>query len=259
MSVAFSVDLEPNKDGSFDGVGEAIRWFDEVVPRGTAFVTHRIATERPDIVGDLAPNHEIGVHVHPREFGHDHDQLAELPADRQRELIEQTRIALRSIVDQPVDSFRAGRHSLSLDTVSVLSDLGFETDASVNVRYRDYLPDEIPERRAPFTFDNGMVEIPTSYTVPSLVSLPGLRVFPARTVTATANTLRNDLRLCSGIRAVRAVFADADVVSMYMHPYDATDYHGDLQNAGETFRDRAERLLGDVEDFLTISDVAACQ
>lgn len=255
MSVAFSVDLEPNKDGSFDGVGEAMSWFDEVVPRGTAFVTHAVATERPEIVADLASDHEIGVHVHPREFDHDHDQLAELPSDRQRALIEQTRTALGNTVDQPVDSFRAGRHSLSLKTLKILGDLGFRTDASINVNYQDFLARDLPERRGPFEIDDGLVEVPTSYAVPSLLSLPGIRAFPGGTVTATANTLRTDARFCSGLRAVRAVFDATDPVSMYMHPYDATEYHGNLQNAGVVFRKRTERLLDDVEDFVSISEI----
>lgn len=255
--VAFSVDLEPNKDGSLDGVSEAMEWYDDVVPRGTAFVTHRVATESPAVVGDLAADHEIGVHVHPREFGHDHDQLAELDPDRQRELVQRTRSALRDVVDKPVNSFRAGRHSLSLDTLSVLADLGFETDASVNVRYRDYLPADVTDRDAPFEFDDGIVEVPTSYTVPSLLSLPGLRAFPGETVTATANTLRTDARFCSGLQAVRAVFADVDVVSMYMHPYDATDHHADPENSGHVFRERVETLLEPVDRsaFVVASDL----
>lgn len=43
---------------------------------------------------------------------------------------------------------------------------------------------------------------------------------------------------------------------MYMHPYDATNYHDDLENSGATFRRRVESLLDrtDVE-FVTANDV----
>ena len=59
--VAFSVDLEPNKDGSLDGIRDAITWFDEVVDRGTVFTTYRIADELPGLITELAETHEIGL------------------------------------------------------------------------------------------------------------------------------------------------------------------------------------------------------
>jgi len=83
MRLAFSVDLEPNKDRSFAGIHEAMDWFDEVVPRGTVYTTRQIASKQPSIVKDLSENHEIGVHVHPKEFGYDHDDLASLCPDKE--------------------------------------------------------------------------------------------------------------------------------------------------------------------------------
>lgn len=141
--LAFSVDLEPNKDGTLTGIEKAMAWFDETVPRGTVYTTYRIATELPDVVAALAVDNEIGVHVHPREFGHDHDQLAELSTDRQRGLIRRTRAAVAEAASMRSDdivSFRAGRHSASEATFAVLADLGFTVDASINVRYTEYLP-----------------------------------------------------------------------------------------------------------------------
>ena len=265
MWLAFSVDLEPNKDDTMTGIEDAMQWFDATVPRGTVYATYRIATERPTVLESLAETHEIGVHVHPREFGHDHDQLARLSPDRQRELIDETRTAIADAISRPADritAFRAGRHSASLDTLAVLADLGFDVDASVNVRYDDYLPDRFTSRIAPGWVDDvdgDLLELPTTYYRPSVLSRAGLRVFPGREVTATANTLRTDSRICSGYRAIRELFANADPgVSMYMHPYDATDHHTDLPNAGAAFRKRVERLLTDVSDrysFVTAADV----
>lgn len=259
--LAFSVDLEPNKDDTLDGIPDAMTWFDEVVPQGTVYSTYRIATELPDVVADLADDHEIGVHVHPREFGHEHDQLAELPAARQRELIRTTREALADAIGTEageIVSFRAGRHSASETTLDVLADLGFAVDASVNVRYDDYLPETLTRRTGPFHTENGLLELPTTYVRPRIVSRAGLRVFPQRTLTATANTLRTDSPICSGERAMRALFETVDGgVSMYMHPYDATEYHADLENGGDVFRRRVEALLADSDmTILSASKVA---
>ena len=33
---AFSVDLEPNKDDTLDGIRDAMEWFDETIPRFTS-------------------------------------------------------------------------------------------------------------------------------------------------------------------------------------------------------------------------------
>lgn len=254
-AVVFSVDLEPNKDGSLDGVRDAMEWFDRTAPRGTVFGTYRIATELPELLSELSASFEIGVHVHPREFGHEHDQLAELPRERQRELITETRTAVGDAIgSQPeaITSFRAGRHSASETTLSVLSELGFRVDASANVRYDEYLPRSIRRQTGPFEHD-GLVELPTSYSGLSLLSRCALRGLLARPVTATAATLRADAWGCSGLQAARQVLAAVDIASFYMHPFDVTDYH-DLENDGTTFRSRFESL---VKEFETVAIDAA--
>lgn len=258
--VAFSVDLEPNKDDTLNGVAEAMDWFDDTVSRGTVFATHRIATELPSVIADLAADHEIGVHVHPREFGHEHDQLAELGADQQRELIAESRAALAvaaGIDEDTIVSFRAGRHSASETTFGVLADLGFEVDASINVRYTAYLPESLTSRREPFVLDSGLFELPTTYERPPLFSRVGVRLFSNRELTATANTLRTDRRGCSGLYALRWLRDAGDGLSMYMHPYDATDHHTNLENSGDIFRDRIQRLLNSVDSsaFVAVSDL----
>lgn len=258
--VAFSVDLEPNKDDTLDGVAEAMRWFDDVVPRGTVYATHRVATELPDLIADIAIDHEIGVHVHPREFGHGHDQLAEVNADRQRELITVTRMRLAEaagVDEHEVTAFRAGRHSARETTFQVLADLGFEVDASVNVRYTNYLPESLTAKQDPFRLDSGLLELPTTYGRPSLFSLERLRLFPGRELTATANTLRSDRRGCSGLRALSWLRDEMNGFSMYMHPYDATTHHTELDNNGTEFRERVECLLDPVPSsaFVTAKDL----
>lgn len=239
--IVFSVDLEPNKDGTMDGVRDAMEWFNETVSRGTIFATHRIAVETPDLLAELVESHEIGVHVHPREFGHEHDQLAELPPDRQREIIAQTRAEITDATGTEPVSFRAGRHSASRETLRVLDDLGFAVDASVNVRYDEYLPPEVMERPEPFEL-NGLTEVPVTHGTLPILSPCGLRALAERPITATAATLRADWWGCSGVDAVTQLVKQADVVSFYMHPYDATDYH-DLENRGEVFRRRFENLI----------------
>lgn len=260
--VAFSVDLEPNKDGTLDGVRRAMEWFDRTVPRGTVFTTYRIATELPDLVGDLAGSHEVGVHVHPREFGHDHDQLARLPPERQEQLIENTRTAVADAVDVDeavIRSFRAGRHSASEETIDVLRQLDFGVDASVHVRYDEFLPASVTRRRNPFWWD-GVVEVPTTYATPPLSIRCAVRSLTAGEIPATASTLRTDALFCTGERVIRQLLSQVAVVSMYMHPYDATDYHEPLENAGPTFRSRVRRLVSDIEErsatFVSVAELA---
>lgn len=260
MSVAFSVDLEPNKDGSFEGIAGAMDWFSDLIPRGTVYTTYRIGAKRPEIVDSLAADYEIGVHVHPQEFGHDHDDLAALPYDRQRELIDETRTTVAKAAGvEPAEltAFRAGRHRASPTTLSVLADLGFTVDASVNVRYREYMPDAVTNHMRPFKHKNGLVELPTTYGEPPLLSRVGLRAGLNGNVTATAHELRTDRRLCTGLRALSWLFeAINGVVSMYIHPYDATTHHATMTNAGGQFRRRLE-ILFETSDrsFVTASDV----
>jgi len=249
-----SVDLEPNKDDTMDGVRDAMAWFDETVPQGTVFATHRIAVEAPDLLATLAESHEIGVHVHPREFGHDHDQLAELSPNRQRELISETRAEIADVTGTEPVSFRSGRHSASRETLGVLRDLGFAVDASINVRYDESLPTDLTERAEPFEID-GLTEVPVTHGTLPLLSTCGLRAIAERPVTATAATLRADRWGCSGASVVAQLIAQAEVFSFYMHPYDATDHHN-LENSGETFRRRFEDLVGEVASITT--QVSGC-
>ena len=257
MSIFFSVDLEPNKDGSFHGIRDAMEWFDRTVPCGTIFTTYEIATEMSDLLIELAESHEIGVHVHPREFGYNHDQLAELSHNQQRKLIEQTREAITNIVGTEPISFRAGRHSVNQETFAVLKQLGFEVDASINVQYRDYLPDSLVSRQKLFILESELHELPTSYARPPILSRVGIRQFPNRHLTATADTLRTDRRGCSGLYAVSWLRDTASDLSMYMHPYDATNYHTNLENNGCAFRDRVETLFDPVDSksFFTIKNI----
>lgn len=247
-SAVLSIDLEPNKDDTIDGVRDAMEWFDETVPRGTAFATHRIATEMPDLLAMLAESHEIGVHVHPREFGHDHDQLAELSPDRQRELIAQTRAEITDATGIEPISFRAGRHSASRETLRVLGDLGFAVDASVNIRYDEYLPKDLTERPEPFEVD-GLTEVPVTYGTLPILSSCGVRALAERPVTATAATLRADRWGCSGPIALAWLIEQSEVFSFYMHPYDATDYHS-LRNGSGTFRRRFEEIVEQLEPIV---------
>lgn len=257
--LAISVDLEPNKDGSIDDVAEAMEWYQKTVECGTVYATYRIATEMPDLIDRLATDHEIGVHVHPREFGHDHDQFAELPRDRQHELISDTRQALTHAADldqSAVTVFRAGRHSASKTTFDVLEALDFNVDASVNIHYTAYLPSEITTHPAPFDITTDLSELPTTYNRPPLFSRLGLRAFPDQPVTATANTLRTDKRGTTGLDALRWLMDTSAFMSFYMHPYDASGYHSDVPNSGVMFRQRFETLIRDSsETFLTASEV----
>jgi transcriptional regulator with XRE-family HTH domain len=257
--MAFSVDLEPNPDGSYVGVAEAMDWVDDLVPRSTVYTTYRVATEKPDLVAALAEGHQLGVHVHPREFGHDHDSLAALPRGRQRELITETRRAIADaagISTAELTAFRAGRHQVSEETLDVLAALEFTVDASIHVRYRDHLPAALAARHGPFELDTGLVELPTTYGYPPVFSRARLWTFPRGVVTATAHALRTDSVGCSGHRALSWLCSSADaVVSMYMHPYDATDYAA-IHNGGATFRRRLQRLLERYHgEFVTASDV----
>ena len=256
--IAFSMDTEPNQDGSFTGIEDAIEWFDDTVPRGTIYATYRIATERPELIQLLRDDHEIAVHVHPKEFGHEEDDLGALSADRQRELIKMTRKAVAEAVDLDPDdliSFRAGRHKASPTTLSILEELGFKLDASINVRYGSYFDHSTRSRVAPFEHESGIIELPTTYGKPRPLSRPWLWTAPNGVITATANTLRTDRRFCSGLRALSWLFETTpSVVSMYMHPYDATTHH-DIEGTGPLFRKRLDTLFNSTNRiFVTASE-----
>jgi hypothetical protein len=254
--LAFSVDLEPNKDNSLEDIGKAMEWFDKTIPRGTIFTTFRIAKEMPDLVSKLSKSNEIGVHVHPKEFGYEHDKLAELGKRRQRELIDQTRMAITQCTAQELTTFRAGRHSINSDTIEILPSLGFELDASININYNYSLPNDIVTHKSPFILNNGIVEVPTTYIEPCLASLTGIRAFPSGAITATSSTLRNDLRGCSGVRAIESIFYKSEIISMYMHPYDATVYDNNIVGGGEQFRRRIEDIICESDfKFVTMSEV----
>lgn len=263
--MAFSVDLEPNLDGSLGGLHEAMAWYDDNVPRGTVYATNRIANELPDLLRNLSNSHEIGVHVHPKEFDHSHDRLAKLNHRRQKQIIQRTR---ESIVDatgldqSQIKSFRAGRHSISRETLELLPELGFEIDASINVQYNEHLCSELSKLSQPQHLDCGIFEIPTTWKRPPYLSTLALRAFPHRTITATASTIRTDTILCSGIKATEWLCSEEEGVSMYMHPHDATEYHEDLENTGNEFRNRLLQIfngLGNETKFVASKDIIEMQ
>ncbi|AEN05335.1 hypothetical protein Halar_1606 [halophilic archaeon DL31] len=236
-----------------------MEWFDDLVPQGTVYTTHRVADEQAEVVDSLAADHEIAAHVHPREFGHDNDDLAALPRDRQRELVVKTRAAVADAAGpDPADvtAFRAGRHNVGRGTLDVLADLGFELDASIHHRMTDALPVSLTERSAPSELDEGLVELPTTYGRPPLLSHSRLWTFPAGFVTATAHTLRTDRRGCTGLEALSWLLSTSpSTVSMYMHPYDATGYEA-LANDGDAFRKRLATVLDEYPgEYVTASDV----
>lgn len=251
--ILFSVDLEPNKDDTLNGVRDAMQWYDSTLPKGTVFTTRRIATEMPDLVEELSGSHEIGVHVHPREFGHDHDQLAELPKERQRELIIETMEKISEVTGRTPASFRAGRHSVSKETIDILMNLGFSVDASVNIRYGKYLSRKIVEQKGPFEL-GGIEEIPVTYQSLPVLSRCGLRGYLAGPITATAATLRADQWGCSGKSAMKLLFEQSSIISYYMHPYDATDHHN-LENSGAEYRQRVESIIDAVKQTHTDFDL----
>lgn len=251
--VVFSVDLEPNKDGTLTGVRSAMEWFDKVVPRGTVFATYRIATEDPDLLAELASAYEVGVHVHPREFGYEHDQLAKLRPARQRQLISKTRSVIAQATGEDPISFRAGSHSATLETIDVLRGLGFRVDASMNARYDEYLPGNLLDHSEPFELD-GLTEVPVTHgTIPRL-SRCGLRALAERPITATASTLRTDRWGCPGLRVLIQLAHRTDTFSFYLHPYDATDYH-ELPGSGVEFRRRFESLVDRVDETKRMVDI----
>lgn len=248
-AVVFSVDLEPNMDGTLDEIKSVMNWFERTVPRGTVFTTYRIATEMTGLVSELSESYEIGVHVHPQEFGYEHDQLARLPSEQQQTLIVETRQAIADAVEcnpEGITSFRAGRHSASEITIGILRDLQFNVDASVNVQYKDYMLPSVRRRSEPFEWD-GILELPTSYAKLPIVSRCGLRRLFVGPLTANASTLKSDKWGCSGLRATSDILRTAEVGSFYFHPYDASGY-SDPGNAGDKFRRRFERLMAEFQN-----------
>lgn len=255
--LAMSVDLEPNADGSLDGIADAMDWYDELVDRSTIYTTYRIATELPGLVSELAESHEIGVHVHPVEFGFDHDGFANLRRDDKSRTVSETRDALLSVAGvDAVRSFRAGRHSVDDETLDVLQRNGFDVDASINVNYGGV--ERLMTQRQPCTVTTNFVEIPVSYYEPRWLSKQGLDKVLRRNryVTATASTLRTDTFVSTGVELLEPLFHDPDLdtISMYLHPYDVSG-HSARGGIGNACRNRFEKVFGWTDEFVTASDV----
>jgi hypothetical protein len=99
-----------------------------------------VAEVQADVLGDLREaGAELGMHMHPQTTDYGVDaHLGELPARRQRELLESGRDRLTRVLGEAPRAFRPGCFSASDDTFAILADLGF-THGSVSLPGR-WLP-----------------------------------------------------------------------------------------------------------------------
>lgn len=255
--LALSIDLEPNPDGTISDVPEIMRWYDNLVQGSTIYTTYKIATEIPQIVAELSRSHEIGMHVHPKEFGYEHDDFTKLSYENKRKIISTTMEELLSIrgVDS-VDSFRAGRHCIDDDTLNLIREEGFSVDASYNINYGGA---KNIDSKHPVLLSNNLVELPVSYYEPRWLSKQGLNKIlrKNRFITATASTLRSDTRISNGVELLKPLFTDSeiDIVSMYLHPYDLSDNSTNIKNSGAECRARLKHIIKESDSIVSAYEI----
>ncbi len=108
--------------------------------RATLFLIPRTGEMQADVVAELrAQGAEPGMHMHPQTSDYAVDaHLGELPAQRQRELLQSGRDRLAAALGEPPRAFRPGCFSASDATFGILAELGF-THGSVSLPGR-HLP-----------------------------------------------------------------------------------------------------------------------
>jgi peptidoglycan/xylan/chitin deacetylase (PgdA/CDA1 family) len=97
--------------------------------KATFFITGSATDERLDAIKQLAKTNEIACHGAPT-----HEPIYMLPRDKQKAKIAQLRRQLETI-KKPIVGYRAIRHTITNQTLSILEELGFKYDSSVVPRY----------------------------------------------------------------------------------------------------------------------------
>jgi len=141
------------------GLPKILSTFNEFGIKATFFVTAEVCEKFPDIIRELADEHEIACHG----FRHERLDGLELPA-LHRTLSTATDKIANTAVEKPV-GFRAPRLRVSERLLRALADLGYNYDSSVSVWHpwqRKFVATakKIGIKELPISIDNTMLRIP---------------------------------------------------------------------------------------------------
>ena len=142
LTVALTFDHDALSDGIRRGDGPVELSHGEFGPRvgaprllellaregiaSTWFVPGHTLVTFPETVGAIVNGgHELGTH------GWYHEDLAELPRDEQREILERSRDAVAEVAGEPPRGFRAPYWSLGGDTLELVETAGYRYDSSL--------------------------------------------------------------------------------------------------------------------------------
>ncbi|RZN47361.1 hypothetical protein EF808_04210 [archaeon] len=130
--VVFTIDTErdvpPLLEGSSGiekGIPLLLSLFEEHGVRATFLVTGHVAENYPDVVQQIAYDHEVGCH------GMYHDvALSSLGYQEKVERIEEATAIIASVTGSKPTSFRAPGHSCDTEVIRILEGLGYTVEAS---------------------------------------------------------------------------------------------------------------------------------
>jgi peptidoglycan/xylan/chitin deacetylase (PgdA/CDA1 family) len=97
----------------------------EQIPATWFVPGHTLVTFPESIRAIVDGGHELATH------GWYHEDLAELPRDEQREIVERSRVAVREVSGAPPQGFRAPYWSLGSETLSLVQAAGYRYDSSL--------------------------------------------------------------------------------------------------------------------------------
>ncbi|MEX1007241.1 MAG: polysaccharide deacetylase family protein [Acidimicrobiia bacterium] len=209
--VTFTLDLEDHRPSDAAEVRfphitrRVLDFLDTRGVRGTFFVVGEIAEQHPELVRDVAARgHELALH------GWRHVPLTELDNAEFRSGAARGKALLQELGGRPVTGFRAPVFSLVPESrwaVDVLADLGFTYSSSVLPAKSPLFGDPtLPV--TPFTWPNGVVELPCPVARIGPIGLPYLGGVYLRAIPTMAS------------RAVAATFGRGHALWVYCHPYD---------------------------------------
>lgn len=214
--------------------------------RGTFFMLGWVADRLPQTVRDIiSEGHEIGCH------GYSHVMTQQMSHSELREDIYRAKSLLEDFTGSAVRGYRAPSFSISEDLLTLLKDLRFDYDSSLNPfgQHDRYGALDSCVAGRPFRHKTGIVELPMAtleiFNLDIPISGGGFfRLYPERLFNA----------------AVKAFFKSNDCYIFYLHPWEFDPdqpkvrdlsaitrfrHYNGLQRTARRF----DRFLGDVASY----------
>lgn len=210
--VAFTVDVEQDAPpylvtwrGMKEGMPLLLSLLEAHGIRSTFFVTAEAGSRFSETVAVAASQHEIGCH------GYDHTRLDRISRDDQRKQICAATAVLQRLAGTKPTGFRAPNFKYTDDTLRILSEIGYEYDASRAIYHRGPISTAAGLRQIANTFPSSVLRLPWRLSGPllrcALKTLPlvVLDFHPWELVPVTG--LRPDITYATGEKAVQRLDA----------------------------------------------------